>query len=419
MNNVFRPAERRKAKLRLGIAGPAGSGKTLSALLIAYGITGDWGKIAVVDTEHGSGDLYAGKEVGNVKIGIYQIVTFDPPYTPDRYVQFIAAAPAAGVEMLILDGISHAWEGKGGVLDIQERASHKSGNSSYTAWREATPEHNKLVEAMLQSDGHIIATMRSKIEYVLEEYQNKRGGTSQKPIKVGMAPVQRQGMDYEFTTVFDLTHEHYATASKDRSSIMDGRTEIPTVELGREYRAWLEDGVEPPPPFRYSTVLQQIVDATNNTIAKTIAAAYKNQAKRENWIHQLTETYETRVAAVGSAATDSSTGQAGAAPANNTPQPSTGSPAHESHLPSSGEPLGVRPRLDICTPWESLQGNDLYAAALTVAGDNKERLAILDTQWSHQKWSIMREMAAEWEQENLEELYRANGNVLTQREGAA
>lgn len=237
----FQTASRKKAKLRLGVIGPSGSGKTMSSLLIAYGITGDWNKIGLVDTEHGSGELYAGSAVGEQQIGDYQVLALQPPYEPEKYIQAIKLAEAAGLECVILDSISHAWAGEGGLLDRHDKISKasKSGNS-YTAWRDVTPVHNRFIDAMLSSPLHIIATMRSKTEYVQEESGGKKVVR-----KVGMAPVQRDGMDYEFTVVMELTQDHIAVTSKDRTSLFDGKYFTPSFETGSILKGWLETGADP------------------------------------------------------------------------------------------------------------------------------------------------------------------------------
>ena len=224
---AFRKAERKNAKLRLAITGPAGSGKTYSALLIALGIGG---RIAMIDTENGSGDLYS-------SLGEYDICSLNAPYDVRRYLQLIHEAEQAEYDTLIIDSLSHAWAGEGGLLDLQGKiaASTKSGNS-YTAWRQVTPLHNKLVEAILASPCHVIATMRSKTEYLQTE--NERGYKEIR--KVGLAPVQREGMDYEFGTVFDLGTDHNATVSKDRTGIFDGEIFTITEETGKKLRDWLE-----------------------------------------------------------------------------------------------------------------------------------------------------------------------------------
>ena len=228
---LFRKAEKRKAKLRLAITGTAGSGKTYGALLVAFGIGG---KIALIDTENGSGDLYA-------TLGDYDVCTISAPYTVQKYIAAIKEAESAGYNVIIIDSLSHAWSGEGGLLDLQGQitASSKSGNS-YTAWREVTPLHNKLIETILASPCHIIATMRSKTDYVQTENDCGRKEIR----KVGLAPVQREGMDYEFTTVFDLSANHTASVSKDRTGIFDGQFFMLSEETGKIMKNWLDQGYD-------------------------------------------------------------------------------------------------------------------------------------------------------------------------------
>lgn len=229
----IRKAERRKAKLRLGLVGPSGSGKTRSSLEIAFGLGG---KIGLIDTEHGSGDLYA-------NLGDYDIIQLTAPYTVAKYLQAMRAFEAAGYSVVIIDSLSHAWAGEGGLLDKQGKiADSGSAGNSYAAWRKVTPEHNALVEAILQSPAHVIATMRAKTEYVLET--NEKG--KQVPRKIGLAPVQRDGMEYEFTVVMDIDASHVANASKDRTGLLDGRYFTPSRDTGKDLLDWLETGEEPP-----------------------------------------------------------------------------------------------------------------------------------------------------------------------------
>lgn len=230
----IRKAERKKAKLRLGISAPSGAGKTYSSLLIANGITGDWSKVGLIDTENGSGDLYA-------HLGDYSVIPIEAPYSPDKYIQAITLFEDSGFEVIIVDSLTHAWAGEGGILDIQSAvtAASKSGNS-YTAWREVTPKHNALVNAILKSSCHIIATMRAKTDYVQEK--NEKGYTEIK--KVGLAPIQRDGMEYEFTVMMDVSITHIATASKDRTSLFDGQHFKLGVDTGKQLHEWLETGTE-------------------------------------------------------------------------------------------------------------------------------------------------------------------------------
>jgi len=229
---MFQKAERKKARLRLALCGPAGSGKTYSALQIAKGLGG---RIALIDTEHESGSLYA-------DLCEFDTASLTPPYTPDKYREAIAAAEAAGYSVLIIDSFSHAWAGEGGLLDMHDKAAaaSRSGNS-FTAWREITPQHNSLVEALLGARLHVIATLRTKTAYDLVD----DGNGKKKPVKIGLAPVQREGVDYEFTSVFDLSIDgHVATATKDRTRLFDGKHFVPSVETGQTLVSWLETGVD-------------------------------------------------------------------------------------------------------------------------------------------------------------------------------
>lgn len=227
----IKKAQRMKAKLRLGIAAPSGAGKTYSALLMAFGLGG---KVGLIDTEHGSGHLYA-------HLGDYDVIGIEAPYTVAKYTQAIKAFEEAGYTTIIIDSLSHAWAGDGGLLDKQGKLADR-GTNSFAAWRTITPEHNTLVDAMLQSPCHIIATMRAKQDYVLEI--NDKG--KQTPKKVGMAPVQREGMEYEFTVMLDVDMNHVASASKDRTSLFDGRYFKISADTGKELLTWLETGEDGP-----------------------------------------------------------------------------------------------------------------------------------------------------------------------------
>ncbi|HWQ20236.1 MAG TPA: AAA family ATPase, partial [Methanotrichaceae archaeon] len=232
----FRKAERKQAKLRLGISGTSGSGKTASSLLIAYGITGDWSKVGLIDTENGSGDLYVGSTIGGVLIGDYNVLTLSAPYSPEKYVQAIKLAEEGGMEVVIVDSLTHAWTGAGGILEQKDSAAAASASgNSYVAWRNVTPRHNALVDAMLTSKIHVIATLRAKQEYVQEK--DERGKTTIK--KVGLAPIQRDGMEYEFTTFLDIERDHTARASKDRTNIFDLTPFTPTPAIGQKLLGWI------------------------------------------------------------------------------------------------------------------------------------------------------------------------------------
>lgn len=249
---MFERAQKKKAQLRLAVCGPSGSGKTYGALMLAQGLGG---RIAMIDTEHHSGELYA-------DLCEYDIATLDPPYAPERYIELIKAAEES-YDVLIIDSLSHAWSGEGGILDIKDRVekASRSGNG-FAAWREVTPQHNRLVDTLLSAKCHVITTMRTKTAYELQEDDRGR----KKPVKIGLAPVQRDGMEYEFTVVLDLSVEgHIATASKDRTRILDGKHVILNPEIGAQLKAWLEDGIDPSEAYRLQLekVKAEIISASD------------------------------------------------------------------------------------------------------------------------------------------------------------
>jgi hypothetical protein len=232
MKFEIRPAAKERAKLRLGIAGPAGSGKSYTSLLIAAGLGG---RIGVIDTEHRSAHLYA-----DLISGGFDVLELPPPFSPDNYVAAIHAFEMAGVSTIIIDSLSHAWAGEGGALDMQGKIADKTGNS-WSAWRTVTPKHNALVEAMLQSPCHIIATMRSKMDYI----QDGEAGKG-KVKKVGLAPVMRDGIEYEFTVFMEMDQGHNGFVGKDRTRLFDNQIiEKPSAAMGAQLLEWLNSGVEP------------------------------------------------------------------------------------------------------------------------------------------------------------------------------
>ena len=225
---TFTKATKTKSKLRLAITGTAGSGKTYGALLIAKGLGG---KIAMIDTENGSGNVYS-------DLCDYDICNLSAPYDPRKYIQYIHEAEQAGYDILIIDSLSHAWSGEGGVLDLHGRvaANSKSGNT-YIAWSQVTPLQNRLVDTILASPCHIIATMRSKTDYA--QMQNEKGRTE--VVKVGLAPVQRDGIEYEFSTVFDISASHLASVNKDRTALFGDTPFKISPDIGARLRKWLND----------------------------------------------------------------------------------------------------------------------------------------------------------------------------------
>jgi hypothetical protein len=216
-------AKRDKAKIKLGLQGPSGAGKTYSALLLAKGLCGDWSKVAVIDSEHQSANLYS-------HLGNYNVLPLLPPYSPERYSIAIQTCENAGMQVIIIDSISHEWEGQGGILEIH---SNMLGNS-FTNWSRLTPRHNDFINNILQSKCHIIATMRAKQDYVLSEKNGK-----QVPEKVGLKGITREGTDYELTLVLEVDIKHQAKSSKDRTGLFDKMPEFTITEkTGERILRW-------------------------------------------------------------------------------------------------------------------------------------------------------------------------------------
>ncbi|VTT96524.1 AAA ATPase OS=Herpetosiphon aurantiacus (strain ATCC 23779 / DSM 785) GN=Haur_1402 PE=4 SV=1 [Gemmataceae bacterium] len=220
MTLAFKKASRAATKLRAAFDGPSGSGKTYTALRLAFGLVaaGLAKRVAVIDTEHGSAAKYAGEAPDGVpwEFDTLELTTFGPL----EYVAALEAAFQARYDAVVVDSLSHAWTGTGGALDIVDRKAG-SGNK-FTAWKDVTPMHNKLIDTIIQAPAHVVGTMRSKSEYVLE--QNDRG--KMVPRKVGTSPIQREGMEYEFDVYgsIDLTHQLHI--SKTRCSALDGASDL-------------------------------------------------------------------------------------------------------------------------------------------------------------------------------------------------
>ena len=221
----LRKSSKKQAKIKLALQGCAGSGKTYSALLLAYGLCGDWNKIAVIDSENGSADLYS-------NLGKYNVLPLQDNFTPEVYVEAINVCENAGMEVIIIDSISQCWD------TLLEYHANLQGNS-FTNWQKITPRMNAFMQKILQSNCHVICTMRCKQDYVLSEKNGKMV-----PEKVGLKAVMRDGIDYEFTIVFDINMKHQSIASKDRTSMFIDRPDfIISEETGKEILEWCNDGI--------------------------------------------------------------------------------------------------------------------------------------------------------------------------------
>lgn len=226
----FKEAKRHEIRLKMAMSGLSGSGKTLSALRFFKGFLSDVSSLGFVQTEAGRAQLYLDK------IGPFKILEMEPPFTPMKFVEAIQAAEKAGLKALVIDSLSDEWAGLGGALDMHTAASEVVKNS-FTAWKKVTPQHEALFNAILASPLHIICTMKKKSDYVMET--NDRG--KQQPKKVGLADVQREGVEYRFMVQFNIDLEtHTAKATKDNTSLWDGREPfLITEDVGLEARNWV------------------------------------------------------------------------------------------------------------------------------------------------------------------------------------
>lgn len=234
----LRQSERKQAKIKLALQGSAGSGKTMSALLLAKGLTNsDLSKVAIIDTENGSADLYA-------HLGNYNVLTLQPPFSPEKYIEAIEVCEKAGMKVIILDSISHCWDY---LLDFHS----KLVGNSFTNWNKVTPRQKSFVDKILQTKAHVVATLRTKTDYVLNQKDGKFI-----PEKVGLKAIQRDGVDYEFTLVFDVDIKHFAICSKDRTGLFMGKPEfIINAATGRKILEWCNS------PATENNVIQRIGEA--------------------------------------------------------------------------------------------------------------------------------------------------------------
>ena len=253
--SLIHRATKKKLKAVVALQGFAGSGKTWSALLLASGLGK---KLLLIDTEHRSAEMYADHFE-------FDHLPLDPPYSPTRYIEAIRAGEKLGYDVLIVDSLSHAWMGSGGVLDIQHDATMKSSSkNSYMAWGIATPEQNKLMDVIVNRDTnrHLIATLRTKAEY-----EQTRVDGKVKIEHIGTSPIQREGVPFEFDLVFELSQEHLASVVfKDRTKLFENQPPfLITQEHGEQLRAYLDEGeqLEPTPQKDKDTLIADINGIAN------------------------------------------------------------------------------------------------------------------------------------------------------------
>ena len=252
-------AQRHQVKLRIGLSGPSGFGKTYSALLMAYGITNDWNKIALIDTENKSASLYS-------HLGDFNVLSLGEPFTPERYLEAIKLCEDSGIELIIVDSISHEWQGKGGCLEIHEQLGGR-----FQDWARVTPRHNAFIDAIILSKCHLITTSRSKVDYSLD----KDGNGKTKVMKLGTKAITREGFEYELTVNFEfLNDKHLVQASKDRTELFTGKPEfIINSSTGKKLIEWCNQGIS------IDEIKKEINSSTTDESLKTIYAQYPHLSK--------------------------------------------------------------------------------------------------------------------------------------------
>lgn len=252
----LKKAARQQVKLRLNISAPSGAGKTMSALLMAKGLVGDWSKIAVIDTENGSASLYS-------HLGDFNVIDMQSPFTPEKYIEALTACVNAGIESIIIDSSSHEWNC---LLEENELLAQTSfrGNT-WSAWSKTTPRHDKFVNSVLHCPAHVITCTRSKMETVM--------GEGKKVHKVGMKDMQREGWEYELTVSLNLDRDtHLATPSKDRTNLFEGKQPfLISEETGKIIKSWCENGVAPETnQQKAETIIKLINDCKTTEEIKSI-----------------------------------------------------------------------------------------------------------------------------------------------------
>lgn len=252
-------AKRQEVSLRIGLSGPSGFGKTYSALVMAYGITNDWNKIAVIDTENGSSNLYS-------HLGDFNVLVLKEPFNPERYIQAIKTCDESGVKVIIIDSITHEWQGKGGCLEL-----HGKLGGRFQDWGKITPRHQAFVDSIINASCHVITTVRSKIDYSMDRGENGRTMV----VKHGLKPITREGLDYELTVNFELINDkHLAKVGKDRTGLFMGKPEfVINSSTGNKLMSWCSQGIS------LENVKEEIQNASTIEGLKHLYSKYENFKK--------------------------------------------------------------------------------------------------------------------------------------------
>lgn len=233
---VIKDAVKLNLKARIALLAPTGGGKTFTLLKFLFTLVklGMAKKVGVVDTEHGSASKYIGE------FPAFRVIEMTDDFSPEQYIEALQMLAEDGCDAVGIDSLTHAWAGKGGSLELKDKFGRQKGFNDYTAWGPVTAMQNRLIESMLSYPGHLVTTMRLKMEHVLEEDPI----TKKKVVrKIGLQPVQRDGLEYEFDLVGDLDQDHNFSVSKTRCSSLDGyAVNKPGEEVIRKMKDWLESG---------------------------------------------------------------------------------------------------------------------------------------------------------------------------------
>jgi AAA domain-containing protein len=257
-------AQRTQVKLRLGLSGASGFGKSYSALLLAYGITKDWSKIAIIDTENSSANLYA-------HLGDFNVLSLNEPYAPERYIEAIRTCENNLIEVIIIDSITHEWSGEGGCLQIHEKLGGR-----FQDWAKVSPRHQAFIDAILKSTCHVITTVRKKVDYSMDTDMNGRA----KVTKLGMKEITREGFEYELTVNFELINDkHLVKASKDRTGLfMDKPEFVINKNTGAKLMVWCNEGV---------SIEEAKADIKDATTIEGLRHIYEKYSSLQKQIHPL------------------------------------------------------------------------------------------------------------------------------------
>lgn len=235
----FKPATRKQLKVKIGLFGTAGTGKTWNALAVADALAGTDGTIAVIDSERGRAEAYA----GDFKFDHLRL----PGYAPETYIEALSVANDEGYDVIVVDGISHEWMGRDGILSSVDR---------FGGWKEATPRHDAFIESLFRLPRNVIATMRAKTHYTQQEVETDSGRKRQEVIKLGVGPIQRDSVEYEFDLLGMLELDHTIKLHKSVIAGLPSGTVLEPGDnpraLGREIawavKEWIETGEEVPTP---------------------------------------------------------------------------------------------------------------------------------------------------------------------------